>query len=841
MSRKICFGLFVTFFILAFLVTLTSAVPKADAANAVNPISRLEPGVSPAIPKVQTDINGPAGSGAFGKTVTALPNGNFVVTDPNYSIPLGAANVGAVHLFNGATLALISTLTGGTASDLVSNGGVVVLANGNYVVVSPLWDNPSGSIADVGAVTWCSASTGCGGLVSASNSLIGGTVGDDVGNGSVVALANGNYVVTSLVWDNPSGPKVDAGAVTWGNGASGTFGAVSSGNSLVGGTGSDQVGSGGITKLSNGNFVVSSPNWDNPAGPVANVGAVTWGNGSSGTAGTVSSGNSLIGGTNSDTIGSNSVTALTNGHYVVSSPFWDNPAGSKSDAGAVTWGNGSGGTVGAVASSNSLVGGSNDDNVGNNGFATPGVTALTNGHYVVSSVYWDDIAGAVLNAGAATWGNGGGGTVGLITSGNSLIGGTASDQVSFGGITRLTNGNYVVISALWDNPIGPIANAGAATWGNGSSGTVGLITSSNSLIGGTGSDTVGNAGVTALTNGNYVVASPNWDNPTGPVVNVGAATWGNGSIGTVGVVTSTNSLVGGRGNDSITGGGGGVTALTNGHYVVYSPFWDEPTVPKADVGAVTWGNGAGGTVGLVTSGNSLIGGTISDNIGNLGVTGLTNGNYVVTSSIWDNPTGPKVDAGAVTWGNGSGGTVGVVTSINSLVGGTLSDNVGNAGVTPLTNGNYVVRSSHWDDPAGPIFGAGAATWGNGLGGTVGLVTTSNSLVGGTGSDQIGIGRVNALSNGHYVVESSFWDNPSGPVADARAVTLGNGNGGTVGLLTSANSIMGTAGAAVNNVPGFTYDAVHRRLVVGRSAGNIASVFDCSICTDSRLFLPLTLR
>jgi hypothetical protein len=39
-------------------------------------------------------------------------------------------------------------------------------------------------------------------------------------------------------------------------------------------------------------------------------------------------------------------------------------------------------------------------------------------------------------------------------------------------------------------------------------------------------------------------------------------------------------------------GSGGVTALTNGHYVVHSPRWDNGG--PADVGAVTWGNGATG-------------------------------------------------------------------------------------------------------------------------------------------------------------------------------------------------------------------------------------------------------
>ena len=41
----------------------------------------------------------------------------------------------------------------------------------------------------------------------------------------MTALTNGNYVVSSLLWDN--GAAADAGAVTWGNGTSGVSGAVS--------------------------------------------------------------------------------------------------------------------------------------------------------------------------------------------------------------------------------------------------------------------------------------------------------------------------------------------------------------------------------------------------------------------------------------------------------------------------------------------------------------------------------------------------------------------------------------------------------------------------------------
>ncbi len=62
-------------------------------------------------------------------------------------------------------------------------------------------------------------------MVSAANSLVGSTANDQVGIGGVTALTNGNYVVSSPHWDN--GAATDAGAVTWGSGTTGVSGAVS--------------------------------------------------------------------------------------------------------------------------------------------------------------------------------------------------------------------------------------------------------------------------------------------------------------------------------------------------------------------------------------------------------------------------------------------------------------------------------------------------------------------------------------------------------------------------------------------------------------------------------------
>ncbi len=121
---------------------------------------------------------------------------------------------------------------------------------------------------------------------------------------------------------------------------------------------------------------------------------------------------------------------------------------------------------------------------------------------------------------------------------------------------------------------------------------------------------------------------------------------------------------------------------------------------------MTWGNGTIGVTGAVSTSNSLTGSSTSDQVGSTGVTALTNGNYVVQSNSWRN--GTATSAGAVTWGNGTAGVTGVVSSSNSLVGTKASDQVGSAGITSLSNGNYVVRSCSWDN--GTATDAGAATW-----------------------------------------------------------------------------------------------------------------------------------
>ncbi len=684
------------------------------------------------------DANPAAGDEHGSGAILELGSGNILVASPLDDFV--ASDAGAVRLYK-PDGTLLSMLCGSTANDQVGETLTALSSRNSAVTLTQQWSNTGK--AGAGAVTWIDGTTGISGIVSESNSLVG-SAADDAASSSVIALTNNNYVVSMPNWDN--GTTLEAGAVTWGNGNGGSVGIVGTTKSLTGSSKNDQIGT--VTALANGHYVVSSILWDK--GGVTNVGAVTWGNGFSGTVGSVSTANSLTGTRSGDHVGT--VTALMNGNYTVSSPDWDN--GTLTNAGMVTLLNGATGAIGTVNSANSLVGSKKDDQVGGE------IKALTNGNFVIISQGWDN--GVIIDAGAVTWGNGFSGVVGTISTANSLVGSVTGDLAS-AQVTALTNGHFVVVSPGWDN--GTVSDAGAVTWGNGFGGTVGVISAANSLTGSTTKDALAST-VAALSNGNFVVASPNWDNALS--TDVGAVTWGSGLGGTVGAIGTANSLTGSTTSDGFRIK---ITTLTNGNYVVISPFWNNGSV--ADAGAVTWGNGGGGTVGLISAANSLVGSTKndyagSDDSGVNKVTALMNGNYVVSSTFWDKRSTANV--GAVTWGDGLGGTVGTISAENSLTGSNAGDHVGD--VTAMPDGSYVVASPFWNN--GSLTNAGAITLLSGVRRTVGETSSSNSLPGSNKEDQLGIGGITPLTfgsmKGSFVVSSFNWSNKTGKVDILTPIT-----------------------------------------------------------------------
>jgi filamentous hemagglutinin family protein len=754
--------------------------------------------------------------------ITTLYNNDFLVVSPEFG-----GGAGAVTWASGTTgikgvVGSGNSLVGTISTDAVGSGGVSILNNGDYVVLSPNWS--TSDVGGVGAVTWGPEATGISGFVSGTNSLIGAAQNDHVGSAGVYSLLNGdNYLVFSPDWGGGAGaitnqpdssqgvvggvsavnslvgasttdqvglggssgiidtyngyylvktPKwggvmeeVGAGAVTFNASSGGTVGQFCASNSLVGNVSSDAVGSGGIYILSGGDYVVLSPNWTRPAVPqldfqaVADVGAVTWGSFEVGVSGAVSVTNSLTGGSQNDEVGSGGIYQLENDqNYLVLSPSWGGGAGAITDQPS-----NSVGTVGAVTELNSLVGASTSDGVGSSESITD---ESFYGYYLVTTSNWggsEDEAGA----GAITWNPASGGTVGQVGANNSLVGYASDNGVGSSGITILSNGNYVV-----DSPNLTITedttNGGAVTWGSASQGVSGEITASNSLVG-FANDQIGSGGITTLNNGNYLVLSPQYGS------GAGAVTFCSGTAATVGQVGASNSLVGSFASDGVGSSGdgyNGVTVLPNGNYVVDSPNWGD------DQGAVTWGSGTTGVSGTVGPSNSLVGTIDSlDQIGSNGITVLDNGNYLVLSPQFGN------GEGAVTFASGTAATIGTVGASNSLVGSQTSDAVGSGGVVALGDESYLVISPNWSN--GEVSDVGAVTWGSGTTGVSGTISASNSLIGSSPNDQVGSGGIEELYDGaDYLVLSPQWEGSAGAVTDGRDAS------GVKGVVSAANSLVG---------------------------------------------------
>ncbi len=259
------------------------------------------------------------------------------------------------------------------------------------------------------------------------------------------------------------------------------------------------------------------------------------------------------------------------------------------------------------------------------------------------------------------------------------------------------------------------------------------------------------------------------------------------AAGCSGQVSAANSLVGSTPGDSVGGLGGFFTSvqlLANNAYVVPSPAWDNGSV--VDAGAVTWCSAAG-CVGAVSVVNSLVGSTLNDRVGNGGAQSFASGAFVVTSTGWDN-TG-AADAGAVTWCPATGCAPGAVSAANSLVGSTAGDFVGS--VRTFASGAFVVQSFVWDNTAPVAVNAGAVTWCAGAAATpcVGPVSASYSLVGSTAGDFVG--GISTFPSGAFVAVSSNWDNAG--VANVGAVTWCAGAAATpcVGAVSASNSLVGS--------------------------------------------------
>jgi len=573
----------------------SSMFPYSGAVHLYNPVTQT------LIASIYgDDANDRLGAGG----ITALANNNFVIASPFDNVA-GVFRAGTVKLFNGSTGDPIgSTIAGDHDSDLLgggSRGGVIALANNNFVIASPGDDVFNGvtNVVDAGSVKLFNGTTGA----PIGSTIAGDQDYDSLGNGSVTALANNNFVIASPN-DDMAG-VVDAGSVKLFNGSTGA----PIGSTIAGNNPNDLLGS-GVMALANNNFVIVSYG-DDVAG-VADAGSVKLFNGTTG----APIGSTIAGDHDGDSLGSGGVAALANNNFVIASPSDDIYNGTINvvDAGSVKLFNGStGAPIGST-----IAGDHDSDKLGGGG-----VIALANNNFVIVSPS-DDVAG-VADAGSVKLFNG---TTGA-PIGSAIAGDHITDSLGLGGVAALANNNFVIASPYDDVLIGMtrLANTGSVMLVSGNTGApIG-----STIVGDDANDRLGFEGITTLANSNFVIASPH-DIVTG-MVDAGSVMLVNGSTGD----PIGGTIAGDDPNDLL--GRGSITALANNNFVIAS-FRDIET-GVVDAGSVMLVNGSTGA--LV---GSAIVGTYSGDVFAANIVGSATGDFFVLALPYADNNG-VVDSGLV--------------------------------------------------------------------------------------------------------------------------------------------------------------------------------------------------
>ncbi|KAJ4457266.1 putative phospholipase D [Paratrimastix pyriformis] len=426
-------------------------------------------------------------TGSFGQQLYFLSNGDVLIMGFGFKGDDGTlTNAGLVrHCRPGACLGVsnsfyfprTNSLVGEVSLSLIGYAqtgatSITELHDGNYLVLSSCRYADAAS-SSAGAATWCAAGVGCTGVVNGNHptSLVGSSANDKVG-AYVWVLSDGTYVVSSPSWSS------NRGFVAVGNSTHPVVGVVGAANSLVGTTAGDQVGYVASSFfwncmgfMDNGDFLMTTRSWTNPATGKASAGAIAFFSPRAGIVpvGPIDETNALgptcnphlvprlvwvvfvagqIGTTADFTLGTFTYLPVSRSYVIIGSP-------SGTNYGYAHWCSGCVGKISDLAQVR--------------GTATLKLTLfvriLTNGNFVLYSPTWKSLGFAMLCTGAA-------GCPSSISSATALVGGASGDAVSQQGILALSDGGYVVGSTgLW----------GAVTYCP-PSGCQGVLSETNSLI-----------------------------------------------------------------------------------------------------------------------------------------------------------------------------------------------------------------------------------------------------------------------------------------------------------------------------------------------------------------------
>ena len=670
----------------------------------------------------------------------------------NATITGTVANAATFNNNAGGTVSGLLTNTAGTTTNAGQfNGGASVsggtLTNNNLI---------SGAVGiSGGAVNNNATITGTVTNAATFNNNVGGTVSGPLTN-SAGTTANAGQL--------NGGANVTGGTLTNNNlisGAVGISGGAVNNNATITGTVTNAA-----TFNNNAGGTVSGQ-LTNTAGTTANAGQL---NGGANVTGGTLTNNSLISGAvgisggavnNNATITgtvANAAVFNSNAGGTVSGQL-TNTAGTTANAGQL---NGGASVSGGTLTNNNLISGA----VGISGGAVNNNATIT-GTVANAAVFNNNAGGTVsgqLNNTAGTTAN-----AGQLNGGASVAGGVLTNNGLISGVVAISGGavnnnatitRTVANAATFNNNVGG-AVSGLLTNTAGTTTNAGQLNGGASVSGGTLTNNNLISGAVGISGG----AVNNNATITGTVAN--AATFNNNAGGTVsgqltntaGTTTNAGQLNGGAG---ITGGtltttGTIAGGLTNSATVNASGTVNGPIANNAGTFTTT------GTLSSNSSFGNASGATLAVGTATWTLQGLLTNNGALTVAA-----GATLDASAGGITNTASGTISVAA------GGTVKDDLDNAGV--ISNAGAYLANVASNTGAGNITNAATGMWSGNVLSNAATITNSGLWTG------------NVVSNTGTITNNLTW---TGTVANAG--TFNNNAGATVsGLLTN------TAGTTTNN-------------------------------------------
>lgn len=371
------------------------------------------------------------------------------------------------------------------------------------------------------------------------------------------------------------------------------------------------------------------------------------------------------------------------------------------------------------------------------------ITVLDNGNFVVAATE-DNVMG-VADAGSVRLFSGNTGD----QIGSALVGEFAQDRMGNAGIWPLFNdlfSRFVVISSLADS------TSATTTFVDGGQLHIGLGTTGGfvKFLAGSDEDDYFLANITELPNGNFVMAAPFYDDLLTT------------DVGVVSLHSNASSLFGSFQLGTSRGellGLGGITALTNNHYVIVSNHSQLGDIRLID-----------GVTSLPI--DSDVGGFTGSNLLYTKITPFSNGNFAAMIPGY-NPGGLP-GAGRVELFNGiNGATIGA-----PFVGSVRNSGLVRSPLLALSNQKFAFIAEEdlylADSNDGTMFQAPIATVISGFGfGPAHGSSTTEPLV--------------ALENGNLVVSSPY-DNPNGTSNSGSVILVDGTTGNEIGMPRIGNDI-----------------------------------------------------